>query len=194
MMLSEFVPNLQICAVPDHTENIPSHGNVGDIAQQLAYQKLQAVLAHPLNADIRFIITADTLVAHDNRILGKPNDIAEARRMLLGHLGQTHTVVSAAWIYDRLSHTEHPLIETAQVRFRPISPALENIIEDYLKLAAPEGPLDKAGAYGIQEPVIKTHFIEHVEGPHEAIVGFPLQSFLSLWHVMILDGGARCHT
>ena len=180
-MLKPLIPNLMVGNVPKFREIIPSTGDVAAIAQGLAYQKLAAVLANPLADSIRFIITADTLVAHGENILGKPLHIEAARRMLLGHLGSTHIVVSAAWLFDRQTQTKYPLIETAHVFFKPTRPEFEALIERYLTLPPPHGPLDKAGAYGIQEPIVGDNFIERIEGSYEAIVGFPLKSFVEVW-------------
>jgi septum formation protein len=189
-MLRQWIPLLQVGSVPLFVETIPPRGNVKDIAQNLAYQKLQAVLSQFIPHNIRYIITADTLVAHDEQILGKPSSTKEARQMLLRHLGHTHLVVSAAWVYDRQNGAEHGLLETATVQFRPHSDKVEQVIDAYLTQQPPHGPLDKAGAYGIQEPLVRDNLIERIEGSYEAIVGFPLQSFQALWHVMIPSGGA----
>ena len=185
IMLAKFIPNLIIGAVPDFIESIPPFGDVSAIAQGLAHQKLQAVIADPLSDMIRFIVTADTLVAHGERILGKPLDLLNAKQMLLGHLGQSHTVVSAAWLFDRQTQTEYPLQETAQVYFRALSDETLAIIEHYLTLTPPQGPLDKAGAYGIQEPLIGDNLIERIDGSYEAIVGFPLKSFKVTWEQLV---------
>ena len=172
--------------VPKFIEIIPSTGDVVAIAQGLAHQKLEAVLASPLADSIRFILTADTLVAHGENILGKPLHIEAARRMLLGHLGSTHIVVSAAWLFDRQTQTKYPFIETAHVFFKPFHPEFETLIEQYLKLTPPHGPLDKAGAYGIQEPIVGDNFIERIEGSYEAIVGFPLKSLIDVYQKLTL--------
>lgn len=185
LMLREVIPNILFGDVPLFEEIIPPRGNVALVAQDMALKKLHAVLSGPLEKHIQYVITADTLVAHQDVILGKPRDINEARQMLLGHLGQTHTVISAAWLFDRQAGTEHPLIETASVRFRPNSDEADKVINAYLKLTPPEGPLDKAGGYGIQEPPIWENLIAAVEGPYEAVVGFPLRSFQALWRDMM---------
>ncbi len=180
-MLKEFIPNLRVGAVPAIQEIIPSKGDVCFVAQALALQKLQAVLAGSLSDSIRFVLTADTLVAHGEHILGKPLHIQEAKHMLLGHLGQTHTVVSAAWLFDRQTQIEYPLQETAQVYFKSMCAETIEVIAQYLRLKPPHGPLDKAGAYGIQEPLVGDNLIDRIEGSYEAIVGFPLKSFMNLF-------------
>ena len=51
----------------------------------------------------------------------------------------------------------------------------------YLQLKPPHGPLDKAGAYGIQEKSIKNHFIEKIIGDESTVIGFPIISFKKVW-------------
>ena len=184
-MLATLIPHLEVGCIPHVNESTPHLGDVFAIAQDLAHQKLQAVLMNAQSEAFRFIVTADTLVAHGEQILGKPRDIQAARQMLLSHLGKTHTVVSAAWLYDRQTQTEHPLLEAARVFFKPHSPTIEALIEDYLTLSPPLGPLDKAGAYGIQEALIGENLIDHIDGSYEAIVGFPLKRFSNTLSIIL---------
>jgi nucleoside triphosphate pyrophosphatase len=85
------------------------------------------------------VLAADTLVALDNQIIGKPADLSEAARMLRLLSGRSHEVCSAVAIYRQTSGRSAILQEVSRVRFHRLSDAT---IENYLAVV---GPLDKAG-------------------------------------------------
>jgi septum formation protein len=115
----------------------------------------------------RIIIGADTVVALDSQIFGKPRDLEDASRMLLELVGKTHEVVTGVvlievatkrWVADT-THTA--------VTFRQLS---RPQIEEYLKIAE---PLDKAGAYAAQSsPEL---IIERTEGSFTNVMGLPME-------------------
>jgi septum formation protein len=130
-----------------------------------------------------FVLGSDTLVVVDDLILGKPADIADARRMLTLLRGRTHRVITGvALIIPRgdglvgaihacpITSGESPLLwhEVTEVRMRDMS---NEQIEWYLTT---EEPFDKAGAYAIQG--IGGQFIEQVNGNIDNVIGLPLQS------------------
>ena len=110
------------------------------------------------------VIAADTVVALDNKILGKPKDTIEAKEMLRTLSGKTHQVMTGVAIF----HDEKELIDvvTTAVRFRKLT---EAEIEAYV---ATGEPLDKAGAYGIQG--YGALLVETIDGFYNNVVGLPL--------------------
>jgi septum formation protein len=114
------------------------------------------------------ILAADTLIACQGEILGKPQDDADAFRILRKLSGKTHEVHTAVALVD--SESEELLrdgVETARVRFRPLT---DDEIRAYVSTGEPTG---KAGAYAVQGRARKL-LIENVEGDEEAVIGLPV--------------------
>lgn len=113
---------------------------------------------------LRPVLSADTTVTIDGRILGKPANSDEAAAMLESLSGRTHQVLTSV----ALHHIDlaEQITQVSNVRFATLSPAT---IKAYC--ATPE-PYDKAGAYGIQG--LAALFIEHIEGSHSGIMGLPV--------------------
>lgn len=138
-----------------------------DIAEPDAYvaelskRKAAAVLK---NHGDSVVISADTVVYSDGKILNKPSDADDARRMLRGLSGKKHTVYTGLTVADSNGMTTK-VSETA-VFFRRLS---DNDIENYIKTGE---YADKAGAYGIQGYAAR--FAERIEGCYFNVVGLPL--------------------
>jgi septum formation protein len=113
------------------------------------------------------VLAADTLVALENQIIGKPADFSEAARMLRGLSGRTHEVCSAVAIYQQTSGRSATFHDVSRVRFRRLSKAL---IENYL---AKVSPLDKAGAYAAQGE--GAAIIAKIDGSFTNVVGLPME-------------------
>lgn len=113
------------------------------------------------------LITADTVVIHKGEILGKPYDEEDACRMLSSLAGDEHTVVTGVTLATA-GHRE-TFAETTYVRFGALS---DQQIRDYVRTFA---PLDKAGAYGIQE-WIGAVAIEGIRGCFYNVMGLPLHT------------------
>src|SRR5256886_6483096 len=92
----------------------------------------------------RVVLAADTLIALEGRVIGKPADLREAAQILCRLSGQTHEVCSAVFIYRFAAGQPATFHEFSRVRFHRLSSAT---IENYL---AKVNPLDKAGAYAAQ--------------------------------------------
>jgi septum formation protein len=118
------------------------------------------------------ILSADTVVVLQNRILLKPENRAEARRMLKNLSGRWHEVVSGICIRDCKAQRSYSAFRTSRVHFRRLSDAE---IEWYLKTGEYR---DKAGAYGIQG--YASLFVDRIEGCYFNIVGFPITLFVQL--------------
>ncbi len=134
------------------------------VARRLARAKAEAAR---LDAEQAPILAADTVVALGGRIFGKPADAEEAREMLRTLRGRTHEVVSAVVVMPagrRSMIVRHPL---TQVTMREYG-------DDEIDASIAQGyPLDKAGAYGIQDELLRP--VERYEGCYCNVIG------LSLW-------------
>jgi septum formation protein len=116
------------------------------------------------------VIGADTLVFIDNEPLGKPADIDAARRMLRKLSGRTHFVCTGVCIVRPGGESEcfHDLTD---VTFRAFDDA---VIDRYFEVA---NPLDKAGAYGIQEH--GDLLVEGIRGSFENVMGLPVDQVVA---------------
>lgn len=115
------------------------------------------------------VIAADTVVADERGILGKPKDREEAVRMLRRLSGRTHKVHTG--LYVSLGGKEHLSVTTTQVTFCPLT---DRLIHRYIGTGE---PMDKAGAYGIQGAAAL--FIPHIEGSYSNVVGLPLATLFT---------------
>jgi len=136
-------------------------------ARRIALEKALAVAASTRSG---IVIGADTIVVLKGRILGKPRSASEARSMLRSLSGHQHAVFTGFALVDAATRRYVVESEMTLVRFRPIA---EREIEEYV---ASGSPMDKAGAYGIQDDY-GALFVERVEGCFYNVVGFPLTRF-----------------
>jgi len=143
----------------------------GDSPQQRA---LNAALAKAMDVarkvDDGIVIGADTIVLLEGKILGKPSSPEEAVRMLTLLSGKTHQVITGVALIDVSSMKVESWTETTFVTFRVLSN--DEIIE-YVKTGI---PLDKAGAYGIQDKAAA--FVKRIEGCYFNVVGLPLAALI----------------
>ena len=116
------------------------------------------------------VIGADTIVVLDGAIMGKPKDPRHAVAMLARLSGRTHDVYSGFTLLDRATNKKKTAVEVTKVSFRHLT--LQEI-EEYV---ASGSPLDKAGAYGIQDDYGAV-FVERIDGCFYNVVGFPLSRF-----------------
>lgn len=121
------------------------------------------------------LITADTIVFLDNRVLGKPKDEKDAFRMLMKLSGRTHQVFSAYCIHNTSTGITISEFVKTDVTFRKLT---EKEILDYIKTGS---PMDKAGAYGIQDD-FGAVFVDKINGCYYNVVGLPLSKF---YHALI---------
>lgn len=112
------------------------------------------------------VIAADTIVVVGDAILGKPRDAADARRMLTELSGRVHEVVTGIALMDAAIGRSAVRTSVTRVWFRDLS---DRDIETYVVTGE---PLDKAGAYGIQER--GAMLVERIEGCYSNVVGLPL--------------------
>lgn len=122
--------------------------------------------------DKGIIITADTIVVLDNKVLGKPKDKKDAKRILKYLSGNTHFVFTGFAVYN--TETEKLVVsyERTSVTFRELD---DDEIDQYIKSGS---PMDKAGAYGIQDDYGAV-FIKKITGCYYNVVGLPLAKVYS---------------
>jgi len=134
---------------------------------KLSHQKASLVAA---DIDDGIIIGADTIVVLDGEILGKPTDAVDAKRMLQRMSGREHRVYTGFTLIEKPSQKTISEFEVTDVKFRELE---NDEIDEYV---ASGSPLDKAGAYGIQDDYGAV-FVERVCGCFYTVVGFPLTKF-----------------
>lgn len=116
-----------------------------------------------------FILTADTIVVLDDVIIGKPVDKEDAFKILSWLSGNTHTVYTAYSLSNKYNKKKLSNVVKTQVTFRTLEP---EEIKDYINTGS---PMDKAGAYGIQDD-FGAVFVEKINGCYYNVVGLPLSS------------------
>ncbi len=141
-----------------------------NLVKKLAEQKAMDVFSKVKDLPV---IAADTVVVFDNEIFGKPRNRDDAIRMLSALSGNTHRVLTGVSLVNPF-----PFIRVytwnceTLVSFRKIN---QKEIEGYVMTGE---PMDKAGAYGIQE--IASSFVEKIEGSYTNVVGLPLSETINL--------------
>lgn len=156
-------------------ENLLDHETPEHNARRIALSKAMKIAKASRHG---IVIGADTIVVLRGKILGKPRSHSEARRMLRTLSGNMHTVYTGFALVDVETHRYTVGIEKTKVWFRELS---EEEIEEYV---ASGSPMDKAGAYGIQDDYGAV-FVERVEGCFYNVVGFPLTRFYKALQAMI---------
>ncbi len=129
------------------------------------------------------VIAADTIVVCEDEVMGKPKDVADARRMLLKLMGNSHRVLTGVTVKQGEKSLTH--VESTSLHFRE---ATEAELEAYL---ASGESLDKAGAYGIQGKA--GIFCEAMTGDYYNVMGLPLcalSKMLAQFGVSAIGGGS----
>ncbi|MBW7884336.1 MAG: septum formation protein Maf [Caldilineaceae bacterium] len=144
-----------------------------EMTVRLAEAKARAVAARlPANEHDYVIVASDTTVALEQRILGKPEDEADATRMLQELRARDHIVVSAVAVFSTADGRVRSRTNITTVQMRDYSDA------EIAAYVASGDPLDKAGAYGIQArdfaPVAALH------GCYASVMGLPLADLVDL--------------
>jgi septum formation protein len=138
--------------------------NLSALCQQNAERKALAVGPDFPSATI---LGADTLVALDRKLFGKPTSQDEAREMLLALQDRTHQVVTGVALVQSETHKLESFAVSTDVTFKPLT---LTEIEHYISSVH---VLDKAGAYGIQER--RELIVEKISGSYSNVVGLPLE-------------------
>jgi septum formation protein len=135
-----------------------------EVAQINGYRKARAVAKKFPDA---LVLGADTVVHTDSAMFGKPKNLEEAYQMLETLQGRTHEVVTAVCLLNLRHHRQQIFTDNTFVTFRPLDAVK---IRRYLTKV---DPLDKAGAYAIQEE--GDLLVERVAGSFTNVVGLPLE-------------------
>lgn len=144
------------------------------LVQRLANAKADLVTARAVGPAI--VLAADTVVVLDDKTLGKPNSLEDARHMLQQLSGRTHSVLTGVALVRLPDGERRQFIESTLVHFRPIT---DEELSSYL---ATEEPYDKAGAYAIQGRAGR--YIPRIEGCYFNVVGLPLSRVLTELHTL----------
>ncbi len=131
---------------------------------RLSKEKLELAKHKDLNG---IIITADTIVVLDGKILGKPKNKKDAFNILKFLSGRTHIVYTGFSVYNSNTKKTISDYEKTKVTFRNLSD------QEILEYIATGSPMDKAGAYGIQDD-FGAVFIKKINGCYYNVVGLPL--------------------
>jgi len=150
--------------IRDYTESYPEGLNGEEIALYVAREKAISFKNEIGERDI--VITADTIVWCNNKVLGKPEDNEDAKRILREVSGNTHEVITGVSILSKSK--EVTFSESTRVTFKTLS---EEELQFYISNFK---PYDKAGAYGIQE-WIGIIACSRIEGSYFNVVGLPVQ-------------------
>lgn len=144
--------------------------NFGKFAEELACLKAAEVA----NRYRAVVIGADTIVVYKNRVLGKPESKKEAISMLKFLSGKQHKVYTGLCIIDSVTNVLYKTYEMTKVNFRRLD---DKEIRYYVSTGS---PMDKAGAYGIQDDFGST-FVEKITGDYFNVVGLPVvKTYLGL--------------
>jgi septum formation protein len=144
-------------------ETFPPQLQGEEIAQHIVRQKNAPF--KEIIQDHQIVITADTIVWCENRYLGKPQNKKAAKEMLLFLSGKSHEVITSVGFLT--SRNFEVITETTKVYFKDLT---DQEIDHYIEESS---PLDKAGAYGIQE-WIGAIGITQIKGSYTNVVGLPL--------------------
>lgn len=156
---------LEFEVVPsDAQEVFDDHLSPLELCQLNAHRKARLVAKKIPDA---LVLGADTLVFLDRKIFGKPTDLDEAKKMLRQLQGRSHQVVTGVSLIHLRGHKERMFAVSTDVMFRAME-AMQ--IDDYL---AKINPLDKAGAYAIQEN--GELIVSEICGSYSNVVGLPVE-------------------
>lgn len=156
--------NFEVRVIAGISESFPSELSADAVSEYIAKKK-----AEPYKAVMKpdeLVLTADTVVIVGGEILGKPNDETEARLMLHKLSGKTHQVITG--VCFTTVERQHSFSATTDVTFRDLR---DEEIDYYIKKYS---PLDKAGAYGIQE-WIGCIGVTGIKGSYFNVMGLPVQ-------------------
>ncbi len=169
-LLERLTKDFQIIASNFNEEEVIYFGNIEEYVCDLAEGKAREVVERIKEPSI--IIGCDTIVFFEGKILGKPKDEKEAFAMLKALSGKTHEVYSGITLIHTVSNKVIRKALCTKVKFMDLS---EEMILKYIRL---EKPMDKAGAYGIQDG--GAVFVEHICGCYYNVMGLSLNGLYLL--------------
>lgn len=158
--------DLKFDIMPSDAQEITTKTVPNEVVMELASIKAKDI--YEKSEKQSMVVGADTVVAYQGQILGKPADKADAKRMLTMLSGQTHEVYTGVCVIE--DGKTKTFYEETKVTFYEIS---DEQIDHYINTGE---PMDKAGSYGIQGKAAV--FIKGIEGDYYNVVGFPIARFL----------------
>jgi len=165
------------CVSPDVEEIFDEKAEPQTITEELAQKKVTKILEILKNENPLWVCGADTLIAMNGKIYGKPKDRDDAGNMLRLFSGNTHEVISAVALYSGRTQKADCRSVVSTISFAPLS---DGEIEWYLDSGEWQ---DAAGSYKIQG--LASCFITKISGSYSSIVGLPLREF----YIMLRDNG-----
>lgn len=164
-LLAELIKDFEI--IPSQAdESVQGYVSPKTLVGYLSAVKAEEVVKRPENAG-KIVVGSDTVVAFGNRVLGKPKDEADAFRMLKLLSGKKHAVYTGVSFQIAKNGKYYTLtkVDKTQVYFNELS---DEWIRAYIKSGS---PMDKAGAYGIQDGGL----VKKIKGSYTNVVGLPLE-------------------
>lgn len=149
------------CIPADIDETIPEDISAENSAEFLAVKKAEHIAADFPDA---LVIGCDTVVVHNGEVYGKPSDKADAKRMLNALSAKKHSVITGVCLC--FNGRKHSFSDVTAVEFYPLT---SEEISDYISTGS---PMDKAGAYGIQDKNFLP--VRSIEGDYFNVVGLPI--------------------
>ena len=158
----------EFTVIPANIDESVLHIPACDLPGELSKLKAYDVFAKYPNDKV---LACDTVVILEGEIMGKPHTIEKAREMLHKLSGKKHVVISGYTIISK----EKEVTRTVRtyVYFNKLS---DELIEKYI---ATGSPMDKAGAYGIQDR--EFDLVNHIEGSFDNVIGLPTEDILQHW-------------
>lgn len=165
-LLKEIVPTFEI--IPSAAdESIQGYSSPKQLVKLLAALKAEEVARREENYS-KVVVGSDTVVAYKSIVLGKPQDEEDAKgmlKMLSGKKHHVYTGVCFTVVKDGVTVYTHTAVEKTAVYFKNLS---DEFIEEYVKSGS---PMDKAGAYGIQDGGL----VRKIKGSYTNVVGLPVE-------------------
>ncbi|MDR3247738.1 MAG: Maf family protein [Treponema sp.] len=166
---------LPFSIIPPQIDEDPGEiTNPQELAEDLAIRKVKKILEFLKGRNPPWICGADTLIAVDGKVFGKPKDRDDAERMLQTLQGREHQVITALALYSGKANTIDCRSVASDVIFAPLDAAQ---LEWYLETGEWQGV---AGAYRIQG--LGACLISGIRGSYSSIVGLPMHEFYAMLH------------
>lgn len=165
-LLAELIEKFEVCPSKGE-ERVEGDPSPEELVKLLATQKAKEV-ALLKSSKGKAVLGSDTVVAIDGKVLGKPKDEEDAFRMLTALSGRTHQVYTGVCILYPTKENEMKMLVEAdctQVVFEELD---ADMVWAYIKTGS---PMDKAGAYGIQDGGL----VKEIKGSYSNVVGLPLE-------------------
>lgn len=158
--------------IPDVDESLLPGEDPSSHVRRLALEKARTVQKRH---DAGLVVAADTIVVLDGNIIGKPDDEADARRMLGSLSGRTHQVYTGVAVADAAAGTAVSRVVCSSVTISTIGE------EEIARYVATGEPLDKAGSYAVQG--LGGKYVSRVNGSLSNVIGLPLEELRKLFNV-----------